>query len=77
VEVDLEDGPVRLGTGEVFGEMALLLGQPRRADVTALGYCRLLVLRRDAFRRFLKRHPELVDHLRRISDARLGAAASS
>jgi len=77
VEVDLEGGPVRLGTGDVFGEMALLMGQPRRADVKALGYCRLLVLRRDALQRFLKRHPELVDHLRRISDARLGRAASS
>ena len=77
VEVDLEGGPVRLGTGDVFGEMALLMGQPRRADVKALGYCRLLVLRRDAVQRFLRRHPELVDHLRRISDARLGRAASS
>jgi CPA1 family monovalent cation:H+ antiporter len=77
VEVDLEGGPVRLGTGDVFGEMALLMGQPRRADVKALGYCRLLVLRRDALQRFLRRHPELVDHLRRISDARLGRAASS
>jgi|DewCreStandDraft_4_1066084.scaffolds.fasta_scaffold00036_275 CPA1 family monovalent cation:H+ antiporter len=74
VEVDLEAGPVRLGTGDVFGEMALLLRQPRRADVTALGYCRLLVLRRDAFRRFLRRHPELVEQLRRIAGSRLGAA---
>ncbi len=75
VEVQLEDGPVRLGTGEVFGEMALLLRQPRRADVVALGYCRLLVLRREAFRRFLRRHPEVVDDLRRIVRARLEAPA--
>lgn len=71
VEVQLDEGPVRLGTGEVFGEMALILQQPRRADVVALGYCRLLVLRRDAFRRFLRRHPELVDTLRRIARARM------
>lgn len=76
VEVDLEDGPVRLGTGDVFGEMALLLRQPRRADVTALGYCRLLMLRRDAFRRFLRRHPELVERLRGIAGARLAAGAT-
>lgn len=68
---------MRLGTGDVFGDMVLLMGQPRRADVRAAGCCRLLVLRRDTLHRFLKRHQELVDHLRRISDARLGRAASS
>ena len=43
--------PVRLGTGDFFGEMALVLDQPRNADVEALGYCRLLVLERRDFRR--------------------------
>ncbi len=76
VEVDLEEGPVRLGTGDVFGEMALLLRQPRRAAVTALGYCRLLVLPRDSFRRFLRGHPELVEQLRGIAGARLGSAGT-
>jgi CPA1 family monovalent cation:H+ antiporter len=76
VEVQLDGGPVRLGTGDVFGEMALLLQQPRRADVIALGYCRLLVLRREAVRRFLKRHPELAESLRRIARARLGQAGA-
>ena len=71
VEVQLESGPVRLGTGDVFGETALLLRRPRRADVVALGYCRLLVLRRDAVRRFLARHPGLAERLRRIARARL------
>jgi len=77
VEVDLDEGPVRLGSGDVFGEMALLLHEPRRADVTALGYCRLLVLRREAFRRFLQRHPELVEQLRGIAGARLAAGGAS
>ncbi|HYC01777.1 MAG TPA: cyclic nucleotide-binding domain-containing protein, partial [Azospirillaceae bacterium] len=43
--------PIRLGTGDFFGEMALVLDQPRNADVEALGYCRLLVLERRDFRR--------------------------
>lgn len=71
VEVQLEGTTVRLGTGDVFGEMALLLHQPRRADVVAIGYCRLLVLGRDAFRRFLRRHPELWESLRQIARKRL------
>ena len=58
VEVTLPAGPVRLGSGEFFGEMALLSGQPRQADVTALTYCRLLALRRTDFERFMSTNPE-------------------
>lgn len=38
VEVRLPVRHVRLGTGEFFGEMALLTGRPRQADVVALSY---------------------------------------
>jgi CRP-like cAMP-binding protein len=48
---------IRLGTGELFGEMALLTGQPRTADVIALTYCRLLVLRKLDFNRFMGTNP--------------------
>jgi hypothetical protein len=40
VEVKLPIRRVRLGSGEFFGEMALLSGEPRRADVVSLTYCR-------------------------------------
>jgi CPA1 family monovalent cation:H+ antiporter len=49
---------VRLGSGEFFGEMALLFGRPRQADVTALTYCRLLALRKADFERFMSTNPE-------------------
>ncbi|MFO1074098.1 MAG: cation:proton antiporter [Geminicoccaceae bacterium] len=72
VEVQREEGePIRLGTGDFFGEMALIMRRPRVADVVALGYCRLLVLRRDAFRNFLKRHPDLMQQVRRSAEERL------
>jgi len=61
---------VRLGTGEFFGEMALLSGKPRQADVTALTYCRLLVLRKADFERFMTANPEARDAISRIAASR-------
>src|SRR3954471_2230450 len=62
---------IRLGTGDFFGEMALIMRQPRVADVVALSYCRLLMLPRDAFRQFLRTHPELMQQVRRSAEERL------
>ncbi|WP_207478516.1 cation:proton antiporter [Arenibaculum pallidiluteum] len=59
VEVLLPGRAVRLGRGDFFGEMALMSGKPRSADVRALGYCRLLVLRAADLRRFLRVNPAL------------------
>ena len=50
----------RLGTGDFFGEVALLRPtRRRRSEVVATGFCRLLVLRRDDFRRLTRKFPEL------------------
>src|SRR5713226_4800284 len=48
----------RLGPGHFHGELALLDDQPRSADAIATEQSVLLVLQRDAFRRFLKDHSE-------------------
>jgi monovalent cation:H+ antiporter, CPA1 family len=70
VEVALPTGPVRLGSGEFFGEMALLSGRPRQADVTALTYCRLLALRKADFERFMTTNPEAREAINRVAAAR-------
>jgi monovalent cation:H+ antiporter, CPA1 family len=70
VDVALPTGPVRLGSGEFFGEMALLSGRPRQADVTALTYCRLLVLRKADFERFIATNPEARATISRVAQAR-------
>jgi CPA1 family monovalent cation:H+ antiporter len=44
---------IPLGSGDLFGEMALLSGMTRQADVVAMTYCRLLVLRKVDFDRFM------------------------
>jgi CPA1 family monovalent cation:H+ antiporter len=71
VEVALPAGPVRLGSGEFFGEMALLSGQPRQADITALTYCRLLVLRKADFEQFMTANPEAREAISRTAASRL------
>ena len=71
VEVRLPARRVRLGSGEFFGEMALLSGRPRQADVFALTYCRLLLLRKADFERFLAANPERRAEINRIAKARL------
>jgi monovalent cation:H+ antiporter, CPA1 family len=42
VEVQLPARRIRLGSGEFFGEMALLSAGPRRADLAAGTYCLLM-----------------------------------
>jgi CPA1 family monovalent cation:H+ antiporter len=71
VEVRLPVRHVRLGTGEFFGEMALLTGLPRQADVVALSYCRLLVLRKADFDRFVTANPDAGAVINRVAQARL------
>ena len=64
---------VRLGSGDFFGEMALLSGRPRMADVVALGYCRVLVLSAAEFRRFLRDYPRARAEIDRVAEERARA----
>lgn len=65
-----------LGSGDVFGEIALLDGGPRTAEARALERCELFVLRRRDFMSFLERKPSvavglielLCERLRWMSD---------
>ncbi|KQT51058.1 cation transporter [Aureimonas sp. Leaf454] len=60
VEVELPGGDVvDLEAGAFFGEMALLTGSRRTADVTAMDYCQFLMLERRDFALFMSRHPEV------------------
>jgi len=70
VEVALPHRPVRLGRGDFFGEMALLSGLPRAADVVALGYCQLLVLSAADFQRFLASYPQAKAHIDLVATTR-------
>jgi CPA1 family monovalent cation:H+ antiporter len=71
VEVDVGGQKIQLGRGDFFGELALLGGRERRADVTALGYCQLLVLDDADFRTLLATDPSIHRHINQIATDRI------
>ena len=81
VEVRLGLGPdsaalYRLGPGDCFGEMALLTGEPRSADVVALEDCTLWLLGQAAFEQVLNQSTALLRSLNRAVAQRLAMATA-
>jgi monovalent cation:H+ antiporter, CPA1 family len=70
IDVVLTDQHIHIGSGAFFGEMALLDGRPRQADVFAVTYCQLLVLRRTDFEQFMRENPDARAAIVRIAKAR-------
>jgi CPA2 family monovalent cation:H+ antiporter-2 len=70
VEVSVAGHKIKLGPGDVFGEMALISGERRSADVTALDYCKLAVLSQRDFRQFVRKHPEIRSEIARLAAER-------
>jgi small-conductance mechanosensitive channel/CRP-like cAMP-binding protein len=67
----------RLAPGQIFGEMALLTGEPRQADVRAVEPTRCLEVDREGFRMALAKHPIIVERVRAIFTARAAANHSA
>lgn len=67
----------RLGIGDYFGEMALLDGAPRSADVVAEQEVLALTIDRSGFSKLLNSEPTLAQTLLRTLAARLRAVESS
>ena len=72
VEVDVPAGPVRLGEGDFFGEIALIEpGARRTATVTAVRPSELLVLDVEGFHRLMGRNPLLAEAVKDVASQRL------
>ena len=71
------DRKIPLGTGDFFGEMALITGEPRQADVRAQTYCRLLVLRKADFDRFMRANDDVRGKISAVAEARLADNSAS
>ena len=73
VEIQLQSGPLYLGSDQFFGELALLTGDPRNATVAAVQSCTLLALDIVDFHELLARQPELARVIREEARKRLGS----
>ena len=70
VELETAGQTWRLGRGEMFGQMALLLQRPRRVEVRALAPSTLISLDEQRFRRVLDRSATLRSAVRRSAEKR-------
>ena len=71
LSVNLKDGAVTLGSGDFFGEIALLKETPRVATVAADSFCELLVLRKTDFEELLINTPQLRNEIEKVAADRL------
>lgn len=72
VELELRDSTVRLGTGEFFGEIAVLKKARRSATATAVTRVNLLILAAEDFHILMDRRPDLAKHIMAVAKARVG-----
>lgn len=73
VEVVSKDGKTVFATltsGNYFGEIALLLSQPRNASIRALDYVDLYTLERTTLEGILEKFPKFQDHIHELAQKR-------
>lgn len=76
VLVDGPGGAVQVTTlrdGDVFGEMGMLTGEPRRATVVALTAVECWRLDKEGFGQVLKERPEIASEVSAIAEARIAS----
>ncbi len=66
----------RLGSGQFFGEMSLMTGEPRSASVVAMTDLDCYLLDKESFRELVRARPALTDRIAELLAARREALAS-
>ena len=57
--------------GDYFGEIAILLDAKRTATIVARTYCDMSILTKEAFKKVLRRFPEIADGMKVTAEDRL------
>ena len=73
VEVRVGGRSIKLEAGSFFGEMALLSGSRRTADIIAVDFCEFLMLERRDFNLFMSRHTNLREAVDQMARERIEA----
>jgi len=76
VEVVSEDGKqvyALLKEGDFFGEIALLLKQPRNATIRSVDYCDLYSLEKDSFDQVISNYPAFEKNIKNLAHERMRA----
>ena len=71
VEVNLGTKKILLGSGDFFGEIALITSDKRNASVKACGFCDLLILSTKDFTKFMDENPQVKSTIQNIAQQRL------
>jgi CPA1 family monovalent cation:H+ antiporter len=77
VAVKLPGRSIELGSGTFFGELALLTGQRRNADVIALGFCKLLGLSSRDLQDLMQRDEQIRTAIETVAAERLKPQAET
>jgi CPA1 family monovalent cation:H+ antiporter len=70
VQVEIKPTPVIIGTGGFFGEMSLVIQQPRTADIISLGYCELLALSKRDFESLMDLDEKIQSEIKNVAQQR-------
>jgi len=70
ISADTQKSWGRLGEGDYFGFMSMVLGERRTATTRAIGFCDLLILDKENFNRIKAEFPEFNDVLKQASAER-------
>jgi CPA1 family monovalent cation:H+ antiporter len=77
VRIVISGNDVELGSGDFFGELALITGRPRVTDVVSLGFCQLLEFGAHDFRALLAQDPALKAQIEAVANQRLGVSVAA
>jgi CPA1 family monovalent cation:H+ antiporter len=77
VRLTVPSGDIELGSGDFFGELALITGRPRMTDVISLGFCQLLELGAADFRVLLAGDAALKAQIESVANQRLGVSVAA
>ena len=71
IAVQTEGAPIVLGSGDFFGEIALLKNAPRTATVIAESFCEVLILHSSDFTKLLSENLSLKETIEKVAEQRL------